>query len=170
MALYKLTDTTSVIRTTDGRHVPNDDHDYQDWLLAGNTPDPAAARPPIYDADGRIRGRVLTVGIDAGQLYRVALPLNTGYLAALKVVGIDLGNGAMYAIAGDVTIKRLGAGASIVGMNVPTAMRNIPQTDGWSVTASASGNDFVITVVGATGRQVDWTLNGTYISFTPTGR
>jgi len=46
MAAYKLTLATTVIRTSDGAHIPNnrgnrDWREYQEWLVGGNTPDPA---------------------------------------------------------------------------------------------------------------------------------
>ena len=44
--MYKLTNTNTVIRTTDGASIPmaegnTDYRNYQVWLAAGNTPDPA---------------------------------------------------------------------------------------------------------------------------------
>lgn len=59
MADYQLTDTTSVIRTSDGACIPNDPGnrdwiEYQDWIVAGNTPDPYIPPPaPILDITRR---------------------------------------------------------------------------------------------------------------------
>lgn len=45
--MYKLTrDNNSIIRLTDGAHIPmapgnRDYNEYQEWLAAGNTPEPA---------------------------------------------------------------------------------------------------------------------------------
>ena len=44
--MYKLTNTSSIIRTTDGAYIPADpgNRDYQDyltWVALGNTPTPA---------------------------------------------------------------------------------------------------------------------------------
>ena len=51
--MYKLTDTTSIIRLADGASIPNDpaNNDYAaylEWVEDGNTPDPYVAPTQTY--------------------------------------------------------------------------------------------------------------------------
>lgn len=67
MAEYRLTDTSDVIRTSDGASIPNDPDnrdraEYEAWLAAGNVPDPYEAPAPTAADVVAERERRLALG------------------------------------------------------------------------------------------------------------
>lgn len=174
MSAYRLTSTNTIVRTSDGACIPTDggNTDYQrylEWLALGNTPDPAPAPALTYQGAAPLLARVTTTNATPTEIFRSTLATNTGYRAQLSALGVDMGNGNMWERSGRFLLRRLSGAAQVVG----TPIVDAPITDpalGWSVSAGVSGNDFVITVTGAAGRTIDWSLTGTYTSFTPNGR
>jgi hypothetical protein len=183
MALYKLTRNGGVVKTVPAPNaidppiitsIPPDPSNadylaYQQWLADGNTPDPADPAPLVYQDDIELRARIRTTNATATELYRSTLRAMTGYAGELRVIGVDAGNGACRVVRASVLVKRLAAGAI---MSTPVVvMANHAETGAttWVIAASVSGNDFVVTVTGANGRNIDWSLRGEVEAFTPAG-
>jgi hypothetical protein len=128
----------------------------------------------IYAGRQAPEARVTTIGTTPAELYRATLAPLTAYAAMVHLVGIDAGNGNMRYIRATLAAKRLANGALLVNDVGGTAARVLADhRDGaagtWAITPSVSGNDFVITVVGATGRTVNWFVRVEVDSFTPAG-
>lgn len=129
------------------------------------------APPPItnYTAAIAMSGRLRTTTATATELYRATLRTLTGYRALATLLAVDAGNGDLRQIYASMVVKRLAGGAVLVGAPVVLANHQDAGASAWAITASVSGNDFVITVAGSAGRTVDWLLDGQIISFTPGG-
>ena len=160
----------------DGREYVHDDpaspdwQAYQRWVAAGNAATPADPAPLVYDDGLTIRARLRTTNATPAELYRATLAQRTGYRANLTLIAVDAGNGAVRTIEARITAKRLTNGALLVGSPVVVSDHQDSGTTSWAITANASGTDFVVTVTGAAGRNIDWLLSGDVVSFTPGGR
>lgn len=173
--MYKLQRSGWITRLSDGLSIPPDaaNADYQDylrWVQAGNTAQPADPAPLVYDDSLRLSARLRTTNATPAELYRATLAQRTGYRASLTLVAVDAGNGAVRTIEARITAKRLGGGALLVGAPTVVSDHQDSGTAGWGIAASVAGNDFVVTVTGAAGRNIDWLLAGSVVSFTPGGR
>lgn len=127
---------------------------------------------PLTDYAGMVQigARKRTTTATSAELYRATLAQRTGYRASLTLIAVDAGNGAVRTIEARITAKRLTNGALLVGAPVVVSDHQDAGTAAWGITASVSGNDFVVTVTGAAGRNIDWLLDGRVISFAPGGR
>lgn len=127
--------------------------------------------PEIMFTEGlAVNRRHRTTSATPAELWRATLAPLTGYRAALTLLAVDSGNGALRMIRASVVAKRLNNGAALVGAPVVIANHQDAAASAWAITATADGNDFVITVTGAAGRNIDWLLTGDVVSFTPGGR
>jgi hypothetical protein len=171
--VYKLTNAGTIFRLADQATIPvdaqnRDYQDYQAWVALGNTPQTADPPALIYTTDIPVNAKVRTTDATPTVLYRATLRAMTGYDVSLQVIAVDQGNGVIRKIKADATFKRLGAGAVQVGATTVTV--NHADTGFPTVpTITASGNDLVITVAGAAGRTIDWSLRASVSSFTPDG-
>lgn len=130
----------------------------------------AAVAFTVFSEDVRISGRVRTTDATPTEAYRLALLPLTGYTGQVAVIGVDTGNGAVRVIRASFAAKRLNGGALAVGAPVVLASHADTGTTTWQIAASVVGDDAVVTVTGAAGRVVDWSVSGTMTTFTPAGR
>lgn len=165
--------SSTVLDTASLSWVPIGEPAVQAAIVAGQV---LAADPPpiVYTGKHTPESRVTTTGTTPAELYRATLAPLTAYTAMVHLVGIDSGNGNMRYIRATVAAKRLNNGALLVNDVGGTAARVLADhRDGsagtWAITPSVSGNDFVITVVGAAGRTVNWFVRIEIDSFTPAG-
>jgi hypothetical protein len=124
----------------------------------------------VYNDGLRISQRIRTTNATPAELWRATLAQRTGYRATLTLIAVDAGNGAVRTIEARVTAKRLTNGALLVGSPTVVSDHQDSGTSTWGITAAVSSNDFVVTVTGAAGRNIDWLLSGDVVSFTPGGR
>lgn len=173
--MYQLQRSGEITRLSDKASIPPDPanrdyRDYLDWVAAGNTATPADPPPLVYRDGIAIDQRLRTTSATPAELWRATLAQRTGYRATLTLIAVDAGNGAVRTIEARVTAKRLTGGALLVGTPVVVSDQQDSGTSAWAITAAVSGNDFVVTVTGAAGRNIDWQLAGDVVSFTPGGR
>ena len=177
--LYRVNGVDAGASRTDGSgevrtfRFTADNADYQQylaWVAAGNTAQPADPAPLVYRDGLSIDQRLRTTNATPAELWRATLAQRTGYRACLTLIAVDAGNGAVRTIEARVTAKRLTGNALLVGSPVVVSDQQDSGTSAWAITAAVSGNDFVVTVTGAVGRNIDWQLAGDVVSFTPGGR
>jgi hypothetical protein len=130
--------------------------------------------PTLVYAEGiRIDGRVRTTDATPTEVYRLTLLPLTGYTGTVVLIGVDTtspGGGAIRVIRASFAVKRLNGGALAVGAPVVLASHADAGATSWQITPFVSGNDAGVTVTGAAGRTIDWSLTGEMTSFTPAGR
>lgn len=171
MALYKLTSNGV---STGNTSIPNNPQNadwqaYLAWVAAGNTPDPVDPPSVTFSGSFNIDTRIRTTNANVTEIYRATLAQLTLYRGRLELLGVDAGNGNARYIEARIVVKRLSSGAALVG--AVTVVTNVQDTGAstWAVAATVSGNDFIITVAGQAGRNIDWQLFGNVVSFTPGG-
>lgn len=152
-----------------GAFVPVDDYAVAAEIADGDQPQAAAPPPVRYSGSLQVDQRVRTTNAAATEIWRATLAQVTLYRARLELLGVDAGNGNARYIEARIVAKRLSNGALMVG--APAILANLQDAGAstWAVNASVSGNDFVVTVAGQAGRNIDWHLSGDVVSFTPGG-
>lgn len=163
----------SIKRLSDGAFIALDPRsaDYQQFLADGGDAVTAAADPPplVFTTNIKLGGRLRTTNATVTEIYRATLRQNTGYAATANLLGVDAGDGTVRLIRASFCAKRLSGNAILVGSVVVLADHADVNALTWAANATVSGTDFVITVKGAAGRNIDWTLDGDVVAFTPAG-
>ena len=145
--------------------------EYQEYLAAGGTivSLPPIPSPLVYSRLRPVSERRRTADATPAEIWRATLAPMTGYRALLMLLGVDVANGNLRQITASVVAKRLANGAVLVGTPVVIANHQDAGASTWAIAAFVTGNDIVITVAGAAGRPIDWSLAGDIFSFTPGG-
>lgn len=158
-------------RTVD---IPEDTNN-ADWqrflfhLSNGGEVSQADPSPVIHGGKNTYERRLTTSGLTPGEIFRGPLAPMTAYTAHINITGIDSGNGNMRVIRADIAAKRLANGAILVGSPAVHTNLSDGSANTWTVTPSVSGNDFILTCIGASGRTVDWFLRMSVETFAPGG-
>lgn len=165
--MYKIIDNNYIRRLKDGVIIPRFDPnntDFIEFLALGGNSILQPADPPIlrYSEYASIPPVKLTTNNGTTtELVRYTLAARTLYVAHLEIEAINTTDAGIPCrhIEAVVTIKRLNAGALIVG----TIAVTIDQPDvaaPMPVSAATLGNDFVIRVTGIAAKTIDWYLSG----------
>jgi hypothetical protein len=133
--------------------------------------DAHVAPPRVVDFAGQIEvsAKVRTTDAAAVEIYRLHTDVQRGYQSTLTLIGIDAGNGAVKSMEGRFVHKRLAANAVQVGAIVILADIHDTAAASWAPNATVSGTDVIFTVAGAAGRNIDWIMGGTIITYAPGG-
>lgn len=91
------------------------------------------------------------------------------YKAAFEMMAVDAVSGATKNTEAKMTFKR--PSTTLVQVGTTSVPYNAPDTAtaSWAITPSVVGTDLVISVSGAAGRTIDWTLLGTVGTYAPDG-
>lgn len=132
--------------------------------------DAHVAPPRVTEYAGAVDVSAVARTTDATPLaiYRLTLEQKHGYRADCTLTAIDSGNGALRSWEARFVFKRLTAGAVRVGVAMVSDIMD-SQASSWTVTATPSGNDMVVTIAGAAGRTIDWLLVGIVGRYAPAG-
>jgi hypothetical protein len=122
-----------------------------------------------FAASQDLRAMLRTTDATATILLRFPLTVQTGYDVQAAVMGVDAGNGAVKKLKVDVTMKRLNAGPLLVGTMTTLVNHADTAAAAWTVIFSFSGNDALVFVTGAAGRNIDWIIRATISKFAPAG-
>lgn len=144
---------------------------YRDGGGQVSAADPA---PLVYNGIVIRESKITTTNATATELFRATLAQLTVYRARVELFAVDQGNGNTRDITARIVVKRLNAGAIIVpnaaAANVTVVSDHRDGTAGtWAIVPSVSGNDFIITVTGAAGKNIDWFCRLSVENFTPGG-
>jgi hypothetical protein len=131
------------------------------------TPLPA---PPIRQATGLVVDAVVRTTDDVLlEVFRLPTELKHVYRATLSMTAIDAGSGVTRDSEVRLVFKRLAAGLTQVGATNVLSNAQDAAASTWRIQPSVAGTDLVISVAGAAGRTVDWSLEGAVAVFAPEG-
>jgi len=128
------------------------------------------AHPTIrYVGIEGISARLRTTDATPTEALRFPTATKHVYRATLRMTAIDAGNGTTRDSEVRMVFKSLAAGLAQVGTTVVLSNAQDTAAASWRIQAAPDGTDLVITVTGAAGREIDWSVTGEIGAYAPEG-
>lgn len=159
-----------IIIDASGSGAPNVSRPQTPEEEAQKAADQAAAASRVTYVETRHVDAVVTTTDDVPlEVFRFPTKTKQVYAASFRMTAVDEGNGATKRARAEMTFKGLASSVVQVGSTVTTAPMQDAAASSWQIQPSTSGVDLIISVKGAAGRTVDWTLAGDIEVFAPGG-
>lgn len=126
--------------------------------------------PPIRYVEAQpVSAEVRTTDDVPHEVFRLPTTSKHVYGATFRMMAVDAGTGATKRARAEMTFKGLASSVVQVGSTVTSPPMQDTTASAWVIQPTTDGVDLIISVKGAAGRTVDWTLAGDVEVFAPEG-